>query len=103
MLIFCVANRGRVPGGNAHETVCDSNQGGDMATETLDAKGLNCPMPIMKAKKAMKGLSAGDTLEIEATDPGAVKDFEAFCRATGNDLLESDEDGGVFRFVLKKN
>lgn len=74
-----------------------------MATETLDAKGLNCPMPIMKAKKAMKGLSAGDTLEIEATDPGAVKDFEAFCRATGNELLESGEDGGVFRFLLKKN
>ena len=73
-----------------------------MATETLDAKGLNCTMPIMKAKKAMKGLNAGDTLEIEATDPGAVKDFEAFCRATGNELLESGEDAGVFRFLLKK-
>lgn len=74
-----------------------------MATETLDAKGLNCPMPIMKAKKAMKGLGAGDTLEIEATDPGSVKDFEAFCRATGNELMESREDGGVFFFVLRKN
>ena len=74
-----------------------------MATETLDAKGLNCPMPIMKAKKAMKGLSAGDTLAIEATDPGSVKDFEAFCRATGNELVESGEDGGVFTFLLKKN
>jgi tRNA 2-thiouridine synthesizing protein A len=74
-----------------------------MATETLDAKGLNCPMPIMKAKKAMKALSAGDTLAIEATDPGAVKDFEAFCRATGNELVESGEQGGVFHFLLRKN
>ncbi|MBT6093916.1 MAG: sulfurtransferase TusA family protein [Rhodospirillaceae bacterium] len=73
-----------------------------MATETLDAKGLNCPMPIMKAKKAMKGLSSGDTLAIEATDPGSVKDFEAFCRATGNELVESGEDGGIFKFLLKK-
>jgi tRNA 2-thiouridine synthesizing protein A len=78
-------------------------QGIVMATETLDAKGLNCPMPIMKAKKAMKALSAGDTLAIEATDPGAVKDFEAFCRATGNELVESGEQGGVFHFLLRKN
>jgi len=73
-----------------------------MATETLDAKGLNCPMPIMKAKRAMKGLGPGDTLEIEATDPGSVKDFEAFCRATGNELLESGEDSGVYYFILRK-
>jgi tRNA 2-thiouridine synthesizing protein A len=74
-----------------------------MATETLDTKGLNCPMPIMKAKKAMKALSAGDTLAIEATDPGSVKDFEAFCRATGNELVESGEDSGVYSFLLRKN
>ena len=48
-----------------------------MATQTLDTKGLNCPMPIVKAKKAMKGLNAGETLEVLATDPGAVRDFEA--------------------------
>ena len=74
-----------------------------MATETLDTKGLNCPMPIMKAKKAMKALSAGDTLAIEATDPGSVKDFEAFCRATGNELVESGGDDGVYTFLLRKN
>ncbi len=73
-----------------------------MATQTLDTKGLNCPMPIMKAKKAMKGLGSGDTLAIEATDPGSVKDFEAFCRATGNELVESGEAGGVYSFLLKK-
>ena len=72
-----------------------------MADQTLDAKGLNCPLPILKAKKALKGLPAGGTLEILATDPGAVKDFEAFCRTTGNELVEHSVEGDVFRFVLK--
>lgn len=75
-----------------------------MADQTLDAKGLNCPLPILRAKKAIKGMDTGATLEVEATDPGSVKDFEAFCRVTGNDLLESsEEDGGVYRFLIKKN
>ncbi len=73
-----------------------------MATQTLDTKGLNCPMPILKAKKAIGALNAGETLEVLATDPGAVRDFEAFSRATGNELVESDEAEGVFRFLLKK-
>jgi tRNA 2-thiouridine synthesizing protein A len=73
-----------------------------MATQTLDAKGLNCPLPILKAKKAIAALKAGDTLEVIATDPGAVKDFEAFSRATGNPLLESKDEGGTFRFLIKK-
>jgi tRNA 2-thiouridine synthesizing protein A len=74
-----------------------------MATQTLDTKGLNCPMPIVKAKKAMKGLSTGETLEVLATDPGAVRDFEAFARATGNPLLDSKEEDGIFIFVLEKS
>ncbi len=73
-----------------------------MASQTLDAKGLNCPLPVLRAKKAMKALDADDTIEILATDPGAVEDFQAFCRATGYALLETDEDGGVFRFLIKK-
>ena len=73
-----------------------------MADQLLDAKGLNCPLPILKAKKALKAVPDGGTLEILATDPGAVADFQAFCRATGNELLEHSEDGGVYRFVLKK-
>ncbi len=72
-----------------------------MADQTLDAKGLNCPLPILKAKKALKGVPAGGTLEIEATDPGSVADFEAFCRTTGNELMESSVDGGVYRFLIK--
>lgn len=73
-----------------------------MADQTLDAKGLNCPLPILKAKKALKAVPAGGTLEILATDPGSVADFQAFCRTTGNELVEHDEDGGVYRFVLRK-
>ena len=72
-----------------------------MADQTLDAKGLNCPLPILRAKKALKELPTGGTLEILATDPGAVKDFEAFCRTTGNELVSSATDGKVFTFVIK--
>ncbi|EEW23789.1 sulfurtransferase TusA family protein, partial [Rhodobacter ferrooxidans] len=67
-----------------------------MADAVLDAKGLNCPLPILRAKKALKELPTGGTLEVQATDPGAVKDFEAFCRATGNELVEQHVDGKVF-------
>lgn len=73
-----------------------------MADEVLDARGLNCPLPILKAKKVLTGLATGATLEIQATDPGAVKDFEAFCRATGNELVESRVDGKTFIFVIRR-
>ncbi|MDJ0710517.1 MAG: sulfurtransferase TusA family protein [Woeseiaceae bacterium] len=72
-----------------------------MADHTLDAKGLNCPLPILKARKALKEVPADGTLEILATDPGSVADFEAFCRQTGNELLEHSEDDGVYRFLIK--
>ena len=73
-----------------------------MTTAVLDAKGLNCPLPILKAKKALQGVPAGGLLEILATDPGAVKDFEAFCRSTGNELVASSQEGNVFKFVIKR-
>jgi tRNA 2-thiouridine synthesizing protein A len=72
-----------------------------MADQTLDAKGLNCPLPILKAKKALATLPPGGTLKVLATDPGAVKDFQAFARTTGHELIESTTEGNVFRFVLK--
>jgi tRNA 2-thiouridine synthesizing protein A len=72
-----------------------------MADQVLDAKGLNCPLPILRAKKALKDMPTGNTLEIMATDPGAVKDFEAFCRSTGNELMESRQDGDTYVFVIK--
>ena len=72
-----------------------------MADKTLDAKGLNCPLPILKARKALKEVPADGTLEILATDPGSVADFEAFCRQTGNELVEHSVDGDVYRFLIK--
>ena len=73
-----------------------------MADQTLDAKGLNCPLPILKAKKALKGLQAGQVLEILSTDPGSVADFAAFCNQTGNELLSSATAGDVYTFEIKK-
>jgi tRNA 2-thiouridine synthesizing protein A len=71
-------------------------------TETIDTKGLNCPIPILRAKKALGKLNAADVIEVLATDPAAVKDFEAFCRATGNELMEWSENDGIFRFLIRK-
>ncbi len=73
-----------------------------MANQLLDAKGLNCPLPILKAKKALKDVPAGGTLEVLATDPGSVADFAAFCRTTGNELVESTQASGVYRFLIKR-
>ena len=74
-----------------------------MADQVLDAKGLNCPLPILKAKKALKDVPAGGTLEILATDPGSVADFQAFCRTTGNELVEQTEEGGVWTYLIRKS
>lgn len=73
-----------------------------MADQILDTSGLTCPIPILKAKKALTALPGGATLEVVATDPAAPKDFEAFCRATGNVLLESFEAGGTYRFLIRR-
>ena len=70
--------------------------------QELDASGLNCPLPILHAKKTLAGLGSGQVLHIIATDPGSVKDFEAFAKQTGNELLESREEGGKFHFLIKK-
>ena len=71
--------------------------------QELDATGLNCPLPILRAKKSLATMNAGQVLHIIATDPGSVKDFEAFAKQTGNDLTESREEGGKFYFLIKKN
>ena len=70
--------------------------------QELDATGLNCPLPILRAKKTLSGMEAGQVLRIVATDPGSVKDFEAFSKQTGNELLDSGEEAGKFVFPLKK-
>ena len=68
----------------------------------LDASGLNCPLPILRAKKSLSDMERGQTLKIISTDPGSVKDFEAFSKQTNNPLLSSAEDNGKFIFVMKK-
>ena len=73
-----------------------------MADQVLDAKGLNCPLPILKAKKALKSLDSGKTLEVQSTDPGSIADFAAFCRTTGNELVEQKEAGGVWTYLIRK-
>ncbi|MSP89631.1 MAG: sulfurtransferase TusA family protein [Alphaproteobacteria bacterium] len=73
-----------------------------MTMVTLDTKGLNCPLPILRAKKAMKDVPVGGTLQVFATDPGAVKDFEAFCRTTGHQLLDWSEAAGIYTFNIKR-
>jgi tRNA 2-thiouridine synthesizing protein A len=70
---------------------------------TLDATGLLCPLPVLKARRALKAVPAGGLLEVLATDPGATKDFEHFCQTTGCELIDaSQQEGGVLRFLLKK-
>ena len=70
--------------------------------DELDASGLNCPLPILRAKKTLVGMDSGKILHIIATDPGSVKDFEAFCRQTGNLLLASQQMGAEYRFDIRK-
>jgi tRNA 2-thiouridine synthesizing protein A len=74
-----------------------------MPDKTLDLKGLACPLPILKTKKALSELPKGATLEVFATDPGSVADFTAFSESTGNALIEHGEAGGVYRFLLRRS
>lgn len=68
----------------------------------LDARGLNCPLPILRTKKSLNDMTHGQVLKIVATDPGSVRDFQAFCKQTGNQLLLSNECGGEYLFILRK-
>ena len=69
---------------------------------SLNLKGMSCPLPIIKTARAMKELAPGQVVEVFATDPGSLPDFKAWARATGNPLVETSEEGGVFHFILKK-
>lgn len=69
----------------------------------LNAEGLNCPLPILKAKKALKDVPVGEVLSVSSTDPGSVADFAAFCNQTGNTLVSSTTEGNVYKFEIKRN
>jgi tRNA 2-thiouridine synthesizing protein A len=72
------------------------------SNKTLDASGLSCPLPIVKTKKEIDSMTSGQVLEIISTDPGSKNDMTAWCKRTGNELLESVEEGGKFKFYVKK-
>ncbi len=72
------------------------------ADRELDARGLNCPLPILRTKKALSDMNAGQVLKILATDPASVRDFQAFARQTGNELVEHGEADGAFFFLMKR-
>lgn len=72
------------------------------APTILDAKGLKCPLPVLRARKAMKDVSPGGLLQVLATDPGAPKDFIHFCETTGNELVENRQDGDIYILTIKR-
>jgi tRNA 2-thiouridine synthesizing protein A len=71
-------------------------------TETLDTSGLSCPLPVLKTKKAIKGLAVGDLLKVISTDPGSKKDIPSWARVTGQEIVDSSEEGDKYIFVVKK-
>jgi tRNA 2-thiouridine synthesizing protein A len=73
-----------------------------MTAAVLDTKGLKCPLPVLRARKAMKALEPGQVIEVHATDPSSVQDFRSFCETTGDSLLESSEADGIFIFKIRK-
>ena len=73
-----------------------------MAETLLDVKGLKCPLPVLRARKALKPLAPGDLLEVQATDPSAVQDFASFCETTGHELVASEQDGDTYIFRIRK-
>jgi tRNA 2-thiouridine synthesizing protein A len=73
-----------------------------MSDTTLDARGLKCPLPVLRARKAMQGVAPGAVLRVLATDPGTVRDFQAFCAATGHEMVEHADVEGEFTFRIRK-
>ncbi|MDH4051805.1 MAG: sulfurtransferase TusA family protein [Rubrivivax sp.] len=72
------------------------------ADKEIDTRGLNCPLPILKAKKALADMDSGQVLKVVSTDPGSVRDFKAFARQTGNELVEQSDAGGEFVHLLRR-
>jgi len=74
-----------------------------MADKTVDARGLNCPLPILRARKALAEVPVGGALEVLTTDPGSLADFAAFARQTGNELLTSEREAEHYRYIIRRN
>lgn len=89
------------PGNPAGESLCHTWPM-SAAHLTLDVKGLSCPMPLLKAKQALNGMASGERLQVLATDPGSVRDFELFSAQSGNRLLQSGREGPAYSYLLEK-
>jgi len=74
----------------------------DFLVQELDTCGLNCPLPLLKAKQALNAMTSGEQLRVHATDPGSQRDFRVFAEQSGHRLLESNEDNGIFVYLLQK-
>lgn len=83
-------------------TLMDAPDAALSPATVIDARGLKCPMPIVRTAQGIKNLASGEILEVLATDPGSVADFAAWSRTTGNELLSSSVEGGVYRFLLRR-
>lgn len=73
-----------------------------MTRQHLDLRGLKCPLPVLRTKKALRAMAPGDEIEVLATDPGSVRDFRAFCDTTGDELVSAAENAGVYSYVVRK-
>jgi tRNA 2-thiouridine synthesizing protein A len=73
------------------------------ATQSIDARGLNCPLPILRTKKALTAMDVGETLAVISTDPGSLKDMQAFCKQTGHELVSTSTNQGEFEFLIRRN
>ena len=83
--------------------IANSQTDSPAPADTLDARGLNCPMPVIRTRKSLAGIATGQVLRVIATDPGSVADIAAFCKQTGNALIASGERDGAFHFDIRKS
>ena len=97
-----MAGRAAAPGCTAGLESADNEVHSIEANKELDTRGLNCPLPILKAKKALADMHSGEVLKVFATDPGSMRDFQAFARQTGNELVEQSAVGGEFVHLLRR-
>jgi tRNA 2-thiouridine synthesizing protein A len=100
--LTCSSGSGTLEKLSASETITERGHHAMNANKEIDTRGLNCPLPILKAKKALAEMTSGEVLKVVATDPGSVRDFQAFARQTGNELLEQSSGNDEFVHFLRR-
>src|SRR5450631_51791 len=102
MAAICAATNARSRARRPLAHACPQTQDTAMSETLLDVQGMNCPLPVLRANRALRSIAPGERLRVLATDRAAVADFQAFCRETGHALLAWSEEGGVFSFVIRR-